>query len=208
MNHPQWETWCLPILRELNVARDWKWLSKWYRSNRYGGDGFRNCLAWLEEKSLAKSYYREDEILWVRTAYGTQYLLTKDKTSGDSLRESGLGVPICDLSLDSLAEPMADEAGVVENEAARNLYDDLTLLRRDGVLGEEPLLVDGGLEEGLNELPIEPIDFGVGEEKLSETRLTGTIEEAEGRLDDPSKVEQIEHQMGVDSALPVAEVAS
>jgi hypothetical protein len=208
MNHPQWEAWCFPLLRELKEARDWKWLSMWCRTHRYGGDGFRNCLAWLEEKALAKSYYdRAEKILWVRTAYGTQYLLTKDKTGGDSLRESGLGVPASDLGLDGFVEPMADELGVGEDEATRNLHDDLAFLRRDGVIGEEPLLIDGGLEEGLDEFPVEPLDLGVGEEKLSETRLTVTVEETERRLDDPSEVEQVEHQVSVNSTLS-AEVAS
>lgn len=200
---PRWESWSLPILSMLSADRDWNYLTVWYKANRWCGDRFRHTLAWLEEKGLARGYTRDGVVLWVRTTAGTQILELRGapkEPSSDALGETRLAVPARDLSFHSIREPTAEELRVCEEELASGLDHDLPLLRRDGVLGEEPLLVDGGLLKSPDELEEKVLVVGVDEEKLSQTNLLVAVEEAERSLDHPAEVEQVEDHVDVEGA--------
>lgn len=190
---PRWEHWALPLLGMLSEPRDWEYLRAWYRENHYGGDKFRHCLAWLEEKGLAGSRVRETRTVWYRTAYGAE--LAKKEPRCHAFGHRSPSVPLADLSLDGGFEPVPEEGGVIEEQAARNLRDDLALLRRDGVLGEETLLVDGRLYERAHESLLESGVLGVAQEDLSEPELPVAVEETHGGLEGPPEVQEVEQQV-------------
>ena len=198
---PRWKGWATPILGALTVPRDWRYLREWYRANRYTGDKFRQCLAWLEENRLIRSRYKDETILWFRTEAGArlatelQVPLPKREFGRDTLRQRGPRVPLGDLRFHTVAEALGEDGGVIDEQAARNLRDDLALLRRDGVLGEEPLLVDRRLDERGDKRLLESGILSVAEENLSEAELIVPVEEAHGSFEGPPEVEEVEQQM-------------
>jgi len=196
MKDPCWERWTLPIIDMLSEARDWRYLEKWASLNRFGGDRLRHSLAWLEEKGFANCWGADVNVRWRRTILGAQFL-AKQKTLGHTFWECRAVESLPNLTLDGLDETALDEGGVLQEEAARNLRDDLAFLRRDGVLGEEALLVDGRLDEARDERLLESGIVGVGEEYFAESELSITVKKANGRLKHPPKIEKVEKKMNV-----------
>lgn len=196
MRDPRWEALCLPVLAMFNGPRTWRQLSAWYRANRYGGDKFRHCIAWLEEHRYIKSQGADDDVTWERTPHGDKFLAEKE-THSDPLRHRRLGVPIGEVGLNGGTQPMWEDGRVSEEQAASNLRDDLALLGRDGVLGEKPLLIDGRLYERAHERLLESGVLGIAEKDFSKTQLTLTVEKAHRRSESPTEVEEVEQKVDV-----------
>lgn len=73
---PKWEPYARKIVPVLSVPRDWVFLNAWARDNGYGSGFFRECLAWLEDRGLARTISIDGLVHWV----GRQAL----SPSGDS----------------------------------------------------------------------------------------------------------------------------
>jgi hypothetical protein len=67
-NHPCWKQWTIPLQNFLVKPRDWVELEAWRKEQSPVVSGWllRNMLAWLETHRLARSDYREGEIVWMR----------------------------------------------------------------------------------------------------------------------------------------------
>ncbi len=66
---PRWEAWCVPLFDFLSEPRGWKTLIAWSKARKFGGAKLRHCMAWLEERGRATTFMRDDEVLWVQTAW-------------------------------------------------------------------------------------------------------------------------------------------
>jgi hypothetical protein len=66
----QWKAWSMPALKAIHTPLEWTALRAWCRSNHFDLDKLRQCLAWLEERGLARTIPQDNTIYWVATSRG------------------------------------------------------------------------------------------------------------------------------------------
>ena len=63
---PRWEDWSQPLREFVQEPRTWQELIQWAKTVRMQTFLLRHCLAWLNNRRFAGSYYGSDgNIMWV-----------------------------------------------------------------------------------------------------------------------------------------------
>lgn len=110
---PIWETWSKPLLRFLaDGPRTWDEIHAWRLAVNFKDLRLRHCIAWLEDRRLAKSLDRDGVVTWVAqswfsTRQGEAVDLDMEEPSYDPLDDamSLEGLVDQDLIGDAYVEP-------------------------------------------------------------------------------------------------------
>jgi hypothetical protein len=68
---PIWVRESAPVLAFLSASgpKNWDEINAWAAALRMNGTVLRHCVAWLEEKGLARSYIEATKTMWVATTH-------------------------------------------------------------------------------------------------------------------------------------------
>jgi hypothetical protein len=65
---PIWIEMSAPVLEFLSQPRDWSEIRPWADARNLNPMLLGHCVAWLEEKGLAMSFFRDSKVTWVATS--------------------------------------------------------------------------------------------------------------------------------------------
>lgn len=77
MNDKRWDGWSQPVLAFLGEPRSWAQLLLWMKEQRMNEFRLRHCLAYLEEKGLARTHGHAKGLRWVASDYRGSALPTE-----------------------------------------------------------------------------------------------------------------------------------
>ena len=65
---PCWKRISVPILVLFAHPRKWSYINQWAKSHNFDPVVLVQCVAWLEEMGLARSFLRNQKVHWVATS--------------------------------------------------------------------------------------------------------------------------------------------